>query len=86
MLRLNFPLENENNPLEKEDLRNYLTQFKQTFFLPEDLDFAMPDYSFDTVVILGIGGSAMGSRYFYHFLKANTAKKLIVLDNSVILL
>ena len=81
MLRLNFQVNNEKKPLEKDDLRNYLTQFKQTFFQPEDLDFTMPNYDFDTVIILGIGGSAMGSRYFYHFLRANTSKKLIVLDN-----
>lgn len=81
MLRLNFPLNTDVKSLEKEDLINYLTQFKQTFFQPEDLKFEMPNYNFDTVVILGIGGSAMGSRYFYHFLKKQLPKKLLVLDN-----
>ena len=65
----------------KQEILDYLHQYQQEFFTPNATSVKLPDFDYETVILIGIGGSAMGSRFFYHFFRSTISKSLIVLDN-----
>ena len=61
----------------KDTFHSLSNKFKLNFTKNDLKNFR----KFDTIVVVGMGGSILGSKAIYHFLKKKIKKKFIFLDN-----
>ncbi len=79
MIDIDFPSQSQAGSLSAAELLDYLHQYQQTFFQPAATQ--APSTQHPTIVLIGMGGSAMGARFYYHFFKEELSKNLIIIDN-----
>ena len=81
MIDLELHPSDSKKSLPPNELQDYLHQYQQIFFEPQIPDAFTAKIEFDNLILIGIGGSAMGARFMARFFRNQTQKKLIVLDN-----
>ncbi len=86
-MKFNLQFEFENRKTEKKSFENLLKEFESEeigyYHLPETsqkfLDVDFNDIEYNEVVVIGIGGSSLGTKTIYNIFK--TPKKMIFLEN-----
>ena len=88
-MKFNIYFEDENKTKEKEAYFNLLKEFESKkigyYHLPEkSMDFLNIDFSsidYEEVVVIGIGGSSLGTKAIYEMIKDKNTKPMYFLEN-----